>query len=188
MNWDGPISRVLAREGGWSERAIDKGGPTNLGITLRTFAGWRGFEYDKLAPEQMDSLRSDLRLLSEPEARMIYLQRYVKDTNLDELTNDSLKEALFDWIVNSGPSSPLKALQRELGVVADGKLGPETAHAAVLQDGTRLAQRVCWARVRFIANWMRSDKRDADRDGVPDSMENAAGILLRIAELGRSLA
>jgi hypothetical protein len=35
---------------------------------------------------------------------------------------------------------------------------------------------------------MRNDKRDADRDGVPDSMENAAGILRRIADLGRSLA
>lgn len=177
MNWDGPISRVLAREGGWSDRAEDKGGPTNRGITLATYSSWLN----------RPATKDELKALTENEARMIYLQRYVKDTGLELLGSEALQEALFDWVVNSGPSSPFKALQRELGVVADGVLGPDTVQASMTKSGERLASRILLARVAFIANWMRKDKRDADHDGVPDSMENAAGILLRIVELGRSL-
>jgi len=95
---------------------------------------------------------------------------------------------MFDWVVNSGARWPIVALQRLLGVTADGVLGPLTAHAAALRDGNRLAQQVRWARVDFIADWMRNDKRDADHDGVPDSMENAGGILHRIAAAGRESA
>src|SRR6185436_12909010 len=98
---------------------------------------------------------------------------YVRDPGLLLLGSDVLKEALFDWIVNSGPRHPVIALQRQLGVAADGVLGLKTADAANMKDGVRLAQKVCWDRVTFIADWMRNDKRDADRDGVPDSMENA---------------
>ena len=175
MNWDGPIDRVLAREGGWSDRAEDKGGPTNLGITLDTYSKWLGRQATK----------DELRALQVNEARMVYLQFFVKDTNLDALGSDVLKDALFDWMVNSGPVPPVRALQRQLGVVADGHIGPDTANAANLKDGIRLALRITFDRVDFIADWMRNDKRDADRDGVPDSMENAAGILKRITAQAR---
>ena len=177
MNWDGPISRVLAREGGWSDRAEDKGGPTNLGITLATYSKWLG----------RDATKDELKALQDNEARMVYLQFFVKDTHLDEIGSDALKETLFDWMVNSGPAHPVRALQRQLGLIVDGVIGPVTANAANLKDGYRLAQRICWDRVDFIADWMRKDKRDADHDGVPDSMENGAGILKRIASIGRGL-
>lgn len=186
MNWDGPITRVLAREGGWSDRADDRGGPTNRGITLRTFARWRtGHEP---TPAEVLALKDELRALSENEARMIYLQLYVKDVRLDDLTSDRLKEAMFDWGVNSGPARPVTALQRTLGVTADGVLGPQTAAVANAKDGDRLAVLNVFDRVEFIADWMRNDKRDADHDGTPDSIENAAGILKRICSLGRSIA
>lgn len=185
MSLDSIISRVLAREGGWSDRAEDKGGPTNRGITLATFTRWR-LGRDGNPAEQL-AFKDELRALSENEARMIYLQFYVKDTHLDDIGSEVLREALFDWAVNSGPSPPVKALQRQLGIVADGIIGPATIQAAALKDGIRLAQRICWDRVDFIADWMRKDKRDADHDGVPDSMENAAGILKRISEMGRGL-
>jgi lysozyme family protein len=177
LNWDGPITRVLAREGGWSDRAEDKGGPTNLGITLATYSKWLGRQATK----------DELRALQVNEARMVYLQFFVKDTNLDLIGSDALKEALFDWMVNSGPVPPVRALQRQLGLVTDGIIGQQTALAANLKDGYRLAMRIIFDRVDFIADWMRNDKRDADRDGVPDSMENAAGILKRIANQGRGL-
>ena len=188
MIWDHLISRVLAREGGWSDRTEDKGGPTNMGITLGTFAAWKGKDLSKTIGNDRTELVLDLKSMTEGEARSIYLQRYVKDTGLELLASDALQEAMFDWVVNSGPKWPIMALQRELAVGADGVLGPTTAEAAAKKDGNRLAMRVCFARVEFIANWMRRDKRDADRDGVPDSMENAAGILLRIVALARGIA
>ncbi len=178
MNWTPLIDRVLEREGGYSDRAEDKGGPTNLGITLKTYSAWL----------DRNATVDEIKALTENEARMIYLQMYVKDPGLDLLGSEVLQEAMFDWIVNSGPRYAVKSLQRHLGVAEDGILGAATADAAATKDGIRLAQKVCWDRVTFIADWMRKDKRDADRDGVPDSMENAAGILRRIADLGRSLA
>lgn len=178
MNWDGPITRVLQREGGYSDRPEDKGGPTNRGITLKTYSGWL----------RRQATVTELKAMPEGEARSIYLQLFVKDTNLEALSNALVQEVMFDWMVNSGPSVPVKALQRRLALLVDGRLGPRTADAANHQNGLWLAQTLCWDRVTFIADWMRADKRDADRDGVPDSMENAAGILRRIADLGRSLA
>lgn len=171
------IARVLAREGGWSDRAEDKGGPTNLGITLATYSAWLG------RPATADELRN----ITASDASRIYTKVFIKDTHLEEIGSEVLREALFDWMVNSGPVPPVRALQRQLGLVADGIIGPQTALAANLKDGYRLAQRINWDRVDFIADWMRKDKRDADRDGVPDSMENAAGILKRIASMGRGL-
>lgn len=166
------------REGGYSDRPEDKGGPTNRGITLATYSGWL----------HRKATVDELKSMPEGEARSIYLQLFVKDTHLDLIGSEVLQEALFDWMVNSGPRIPVKALQRHLGLMVDGAIGPKTADAANLKDGVRLAQKINWDRVTFIADWMRADKRDADRDGVPDSMENAAGILRRIADLGRALA
>ena len=178
MNWDPLINSVLEREGGWSDRAEDKGGPTHRGITLKTYSTWLDRE----------ATVDELKALPETEARMIYLQMYVNDPGLFRLTSPALCEAMFDWVVNSGPRYAIRALQLQLGVPVDGILGDGTAKVANEKDGFKLAQNVCWDRVTFIADWMRKDKRDADRDGVPDSMENAAGILRRIADLGRSLA
>lgn len=189
MTTDDLITRVLTREGGWVDRPEDKGGPTNRGITLLAYTAWRMKirERDVKPGEEKQFVDEHVKL-TEEQAREIYKARYVTEPRLDLLGSEALREVLFDWIVNSGQSSPIKALQRLLGVGADGVLGPDTAHAANLKDGTRLATQLLWSRVEFIANWMRHDKRDADRDGVPDSMENAAGILLRIAALGRERA
>lgn len=177
MNWDGEIDRVLAREGGWSDRAEDKGGPTNLGITLATYSRWlgRGARVD------------ELKALSVADARKIYMQFFVKDPGIDQLGSDALMAVMFDWAVNSGPAVPIRALQRQLGVVVDGVIGPQTLALAATRDGLRLGIRLILDRVEFIADWMRNDRRDADRDGVPDSMENAAGILKRITAQARGL-
>lgn len=189
MNTEDLITRVLHREGGWVDRAEDKGGPTNRGITLATYTAWRMKIRERdLHPGDLKQFVDDHVKLSEETAREIYTQRYVTEPKLDLLGSEALREVMFDWIVNSGQAAPVKALQRLLGVGADGMIGADTAQAAATKDGTRLAQQVLWSRVEFIANWMRSDKRDADKDGVPDSMENAAGILLRIVALGRGSA
>jgi lysozyme family protein len=178
MDWTTAISTVLTREGGWSDRAEDRGGPTNRGITLALYSRWLN----------RPATVAELKAMPEGEARCIYMQVFVKDTNLDAIGSSVLKEALFDWMVNSGPTVAVKALQRQLGVEPDGVIGPATANAANLKDGLRMSQCLCWDRVSFIANWMRRDKTDADHDGVPDSLENAAGILLRIADLGKAIA
>lgn len=179
LNLQEAIDRVLEREGGFVHRADDPGGATKFGITLDTLKKWRG---------GVDVTVEDVRQLSLNEARSIYLQVFVKDTHLEDLAGDELQEAMFDWMVNSGPARPIRALQARLGVTVDGFIGPETVAAAARRSGIRLAAIIMWDRVEFIANWMRSDKTDRDHDGVPDSMENAAGILKRIAALGRALA
>lgn len=178
MIWDDEINKVLAREGGWSDRADDRGGPTNRGITLPVYSKWLGRPVSK----------DELRAMTENEARMVYLQFFVKDPRLDLLGSEALQAVMFDWAVNSGPARPVRALQHILGVPEDGVIGVQTANNAALQQGQRLAMKVLMARLDFIADWMHNDKRDADHDGVPDSLEQAAGIIHRIAGVGRDWA
>lgn len=144
MNWDGPIARTIGREGGFVDDPDDPGGATNRGITLTLLTKFLG------RPATVDELVH----LSENQTRMIYLQIFVKDTNLEALGSEALMETMFDWMVNSGPEHAIAALQRQLGVAADGILGHDTAAVANTKDGTRLSLRLLAARTRADAHWV----------------------------------
>lgn len=62
---------------------------------------------------------------------------------------DVLAMAVIDWAVNAGHPVAIQALQRALGVQADGILGPETQEAIDGCDRQKTAARVVAALVRF---------------------------------------
>lgn len=119
MRFDDAFALVLAWEGGFSDHPDDPGGPTNLGITQRTFSRF----YCK--PASIDRLRS----LKPADVRPIYEEHYWKECRCPELP-DGLDLLVFDSAVNQGPGRAKRLLQRSLGVTADGVLGPRTMEAA----------------------------------------------------------
>jgi lysozyme family protein len=116
------LATVLQFEGGFSDDPRDPGGATNFGITRRTLARWRG-----VTPWQ-DLPVAEVRALGRAEAARIYEALYWDRCNADALPA-GLDLALFDFAVNSGPERAVAMLQKEVGAVPDGLIGPKTLAA-----------------------------------------------------------
>ncbi len=67
------LAHVLEMEGGYTNDPQDRGGPTNLGITLGTYAAYKGIAIDNGAS---DALKAELKALTVAAARPIYVERY----------------------------------------------------------------------------------------------------------------
>ena len=116
------LDHVLAHEGGYADHPGDPGGATNMGITRKTLARWR-----KVSP-WWKLPKADVRALGRDEAARLYDAAYWQRVHGADLPA-GLDLALFDYAVNSGPARAIKALQGELGVKADGWIGPLTLGA-----------------------------------------------------------
>lgn len=115
---------VLNAEGGYANEPLDRGGPTNLGITQRTLDGWRRYH-----PEFPASVRD----LTADHARAIYDRQYWQPAGCDFMPWP-LSLAVFDMSVHSGPGRSVEYLQRALNdfgaqLEADGGFGPKTQAA-----------------------------------------------------------
>src|SRR3990170_1554728 len=131
------IGEILEREGGFVDHADDRGGPTNMGITLATLREWRGRE----------TSAEDVRLLSEDEARAIYRDRYVVRPGFAAVP-EPLRSLLVDSGVNHGTVRASRWLQEALAVTVDGIVGPETEGALAVCDLPRIYRKVLAARIR----------------------------------------
>lgn len=121
--FDSAFERTVGIEGGYSNRAADRGGPTKYGITERV-ARAHGY-------------LGDMRDLPLSTAKMIYLEGYWRLLRLDEVERASwpIAAELFDTGVNMGVGVAGQFLQRALNALADaglkvdGVLGPVTTAA-----------------------------------------------------------
>ena len=62
-----------------------------------------------------------------------------------------IRYTVFDGAVNSGVGQSIKWLQRALGVVDDGVIGPKTLAAANAQNADALRMRILASRLRFMS-------------------------------------
>lgn len=117
MTFDEAFTRLLGHEGGYSNRRLsdDPGGKTMYGITEATARanGYTG---------AMQDLPQDV-------AKAIYRAQYWTPLKIDSLP-EGLRYSVFDASVNSGPKQAAKWLQRAVGAVEDGAVGPRTLAAA----------------------------------------------------------
>ena len=141
MNFDAAFDLLLKHEGGYSDHPADPGGKTRYGITedVARQVGYKG----------------DMRELPLELAKRVYLERYWKPVRAEDLP-PSVRYAVFDGAVNSGPVQASLWLQRALGVKADGVIGPITLKAAYNANPDALKMRMLSQRLRFMAglsNW-----------------------------------
>lgn len=134
MNFTEALQHVLKHEGGYVDHPSDPGGETNYGITV------------KVARE--NGYLGDMRSIPMHVVADIYKRQYWDTVKCDQMP-ESVRFALFDYAVNSGPVAASKALQRVLGVADDGIIGPATIGAAQAQsDG--LGARLNGYRLKFM--------------------------------------
>lgn len=132
-------SYILASEGGYVDDPRDNGGATNMGITHKTLAAWRGKPVTK----------QDVRNLTKAEALQIYEAQYWKAVGADRLPV-GLDYAVADYGINSGPARAVKDIQRELGVTADGVIGVQTLAALKGKSTVKLIEGLCERRRKFV--------------------------------------
>lgn len=163
------IDDLIEREGGYSDRSADKGGPTNWGITIRTLRNLRN---------NPNLTAQDVKRLTKDEARQIYQHEYIEAPKFNLVANDHLRIQLIDFGVNSGPDDAVKAMQRVIGVKEDGNIGPVTLAALKKFGYIRASNCVMRERVLHLGRQVRDDKR------IPKgtNAENINGWLIRATD------
>jgi uncharacterized protein (TIGR02594 family) len=128
------LAHVLLMEGGWSNDPYDPGGPTQSGITLATYAAWRG---ERLDAASSSRLEAELRAIPVNAVRAIYAERYWTPSRADRFP-PALALMHFDAAVNHGVNGAARMLQEALGVAIDGEIGPQTLAAASRSDPAKV--------------------------------------------------
>jgi lysozyme family protein len=138
QNFDQCLEMLLRHEGGFSDHPDDPGGITNLGVTLATYEQWVG------RAVTIDEMKA----LTVKDVAPIYKDRYWDAVRGDDLPS-GVDWSVFDWAVNSGPGRASRALQRIVGVTADGKIGPVTLKAVHDMKADKIIDKMYDARQHF---------------------------------------
>ena len=149
------IDKIQKWEGGFVNHPYDRGGPTNKGITLRT---WQSMGYDKDGDFDIDE--SDLKMLTKADFVWLLRNYYWNRWRANEILNQSVAELLVDWLWCSGKPA-ITTPQRILRVNPDGLVGPITLTAVNRTDPKTLHAAVKHARIRFIRRIITNDPSQA---------------------------
>ena len=119
------VENVMQREGGYVDNPADKGGPTNMGITLGVLSTYLGHK----------ATADDIKNLKPEVAQEIYYTRYYVLPRVEALP-EAIQPIMLDLCVNHGSKKAIRILQRVMNqsgveqVTEDGICGPTTQHAA----------------------------------------------------------
>jgi len=109
-SFDKAFNFIIKAEGGFVNDPDDPGGMTKYGISKRQYP------------------TTDIRNLTLQQAKEIYRSDYWDACKCEDLPLP-LRLAVFDSAVNQGKSAAIKLLQKVVGTIADGIIGPQTINA-----------------------------------------------------------
>ena len=133
MNFDTAFERLIGHEGGYVNDVRDPGGETKYGISKRAYPNVN------IASLTIDS------------ARAIYKRDYWDRAQADKY-DGAIGFNLFDAAVNSGVVASAKMLQRAVGAVDDGVIGPRTVAAVKALPAAEVVARFNGERLEFMAS------------------------------------
>lgn len=127
VSFERAVSVVLYHEGNgifhWDD--FDPGGATKYGISLK-FAGSVNLDLDG----DGKTTGEDIRALTRKQAVGLYHEHFWLPLACDKMGHPGLALMVFDGGVNQGVRTIAKRLQRAVGAVEDGVIGPHTLGAA----------------------------------------------------------
>ena len=146
-NFDLYFETLIAHEGGYVNHPSDPGGETNLGITDKLdgkIDGLIDVDGDKKGDVSVKNLRKD-------QAKFIYKRLFWNPLKADEIKSQSVAEILFDFAVNSGVGTAIRAIQKILNLAQDGVLGPKTLAEINKKEASQLFNEIKLFRRQFYA-------------------------------------
>jgi lysozyme family protein len=129
------IERVLGHEGGYVNHPDDPGGETNWGIT-KVFAWENGY-------------RGQMLDLTREHAIALY-RRGFWDRNFCDVFAFPVAFQFFDCAVHSGSRRATRILQKSVGALDDGIIGPKTFNAVKQADPQTTGERYIALRTAFL--------------------------------------
>lgn len=145
------LSPIVAKwEAGFINDPTDKGGATNMGITL---GAWKQIGYDKDGDGDIDV--QDIRLLDERDFGCV-LKVYWNRWQANRIVNQSIANLLVDWVFTSG-SWGVKIPQRILKLKEDGIVGNQTITAVNLVNQKKLFDEIFEARKKFFQDIVKNN-------------------------------
>lgn len=163
------LSPIVAKwEGGFVNDPKDKGGATNMGITINT---WRAIGYDKDGDGDIDI--QDIRKLDYNDFNAV-LKQYWNRWQANGIINQSIANLLVDWVWCSGKWG-IVFPQRILKLADDGVVGKKTLESVnqrIKENPQQFFDELMKSRVKFIhgivnksvAEYEKSIKRKATEE------------------------
>lgn len=144
------LAPIVAKwEGGFVNDPLDKGGATNMGVTV---GAWKLLGYDKNGDGIINN--ADMKLLSKDDFKFV-LRKYWDKWQADQIKNQSIANILVDWYWGSGKWG-IVIPQRLLGFSkedCDGIVGEQTLkrlNEEIEKDAEALFDKIFAARVKFL--------------------------------------
>ena len=148
-----PLAKfILSFEGGYVNDPKDRGGATNMGVTIAT---WKAQGYDKNGDGKIDV--KDLRIISVADAINIMRKNYWNRWKADQINDQNLANTLVDWVWGSGKNG-IVIPQQMLGVTADGIVGPNTIKALNDVYAPAFFEKLRKRRLQYIDNIIKKDR------------------------------
>jgi lysozyme family protein len=135
------VEVVLQKEGSYSNHPRDKGGPTNFGITYKTYAAFLGKDPAEVSEQEVRELKRETAI-------EIYRSNYWNAARCDSLP-PGLDLCVFDFGVNAGVRTAVRLLQEIVGVTQDGSIGPVTLAAVAVSDTETVIRRYAEKRLDY---------------------------------------
>lgn len=160
---------VMKNEGGYSNRAADKGGETYAGISRKWHPIWKGWDIvDKYKPLKQGQHIKNTELSS--LIKQFYKMNFWDAIKGDYIDSQRIATFVFDWQVTSWDDA-VKALQRAANVVPDGKIGSKTILAVNEADEGKVVEQMKTARKEYYRQLVVKD---------PNQRANLKGWLNRV--------
>jgi len=137
-------------EGGKVNNRSDKGGQTNMGVTLAT---WKSQGYDKDGDGDIDA--ADLNLINHADVVGLLQTRW-NMWKANSIKNQSIANIVVDWVWNSGGWG-IKKPQEVLGLTPDGVVGPKTIAAINSGEQSEVFKKLWLSRKKFFEDICKND-------------------------------
>jgi len=122
-NFETSLDFLLKVEGGFVNNPADPGGITNLGVTAKSWASYKG----------RNTTEKEMRNLTKDDVAPFYKKKFWDACKCDDLPS-GIDYLVFDFAVNAGPGRSIKTLQKAVGVPEDGSIGPVTLQTIDITD------------------------------------------------------
>jgi lysozyme family protein len=104
------IKKVLQHEGGYVNHPADRGGPTNWGVTQKTYNEYMS----KITGKSYQSTIDEIKSMPIGNAILIYKTLYWDKMSGDKIKKYAIAAAIFDQAINRGTIAAVKQAQRVL--------------------------------------------------------------------------
>lgn len=141
-------SVILQHEGGYVNDPNDRGGETNMGITIAT---WRAYASGDLG---IEATSNTLRNMTKEQAEVIYYNHYWEPKGFCKLESTKIALMIYDWTITSGRAITQirKMLHNEynINVVVNNTMDDDMIHCInAIEDQGQLLSRIAEIRKEY---------------------------------------